>query len=156
MQKKSTQAHHLDEHSQANVEMHEVEEISHLEEGLTSQVNHLGRNKPFYMSLEVNGKTIVFEVDTGSPWTIISQETYEGIRSLSAITKSDVSLRTYTGSSVPIVGEAKVRVQHKGQSKQLPLLVVREVVSSQSLSSRRRTVVFQSRPSVLCYETQDR
>ncbi|PIK53374.1 hypothetical protein BSL78_09736 [Apostichopus japonicus] len=130
-QKQKIRAYHLNEQSieQAPENPQVTEEISHLEEDKHSQVNHLGRNKPFYISPNVNGKTVLFEVDTGSPWSIVSQETFKGIGSLTEVSKSDVSLSTYTGTSVPIVGETKVRVLHLGKSKQLPLLIVKEGVS---------------------------
>ncbi|XP_038065755.1 uncharacterized protein K02A2.6-like [Patiria miniata] len=86
--------------------------------------------KPYQMELEINNSSITMELDTGSPWTIVSYETYKKVGKLGTIRPSKVSLKTYTGAKVKILGEAEVTVRYASSNpKVLPLLVVEEGVS---------------------------
>ena len=107
------------------------ESMSHITD---STLNKLSKNEPYHVSVKVNGKPIRMEVDTGSPWTIVSAETFRQIGS-AQVKQSNAKLNTYTGDKVPIVGEAIVEVGFSpdqaphGQIHKLPLLVVEEGVS---------------------------
>ncbi len=119
-------AHHLHE-DEDQVEEMEFAALSHLE-GCT--LNKLTKSKPYHLIMKINGHEVNMELDTGSPWTIISLKTYSKVGRLSELKPSKAGLKTYTGNKVPIVGEAMVSVQHASQpAKQLPLFVVDEGVS---------------------------
>lgn len=125
---RSGKAHHLDEKEESEPE----EEVNHFEglnhfEGSQS-INHI-TDKPYYALLQVENKDLHFEVDSGSPWSMMSRDTFRQIGDTDSLSKSPVNLRTYTGSMVPILGKAKVRVRYKNLTKQLPLLVVKEGVT---------------------------
>ena len=45
-------------------------------------IHALRANDPYVINLEVNSKTITFEIDTGTGLTIVSQDTYERLLSI--------------------------------------------------------------------------
>ena len=62
------------------------------------------------------------KLDTGASLTIISEETYHTIAAQSLLQDSEVSLKTYTGYSIPFLGSALVQVEYS--EEQVPLLVL--------------------------------
>ena len=70
--------------------------------------------------LTVNGANIEFVVDTGSPVTIVSDQTLvPGLK----LRPSQLVLTSFTGQQVPLAGEADVSVELHGQQKMLRLVV---------------------------------
>jgi len=57
---------------------------------------------PITVQLEVQGKPLLMEVDTGAAVSIISEETYDTLFSQVPLNQSTVGLRTYTGESISI------------------------------------------------------
>ena len=123
-------AHHLDgEDDELQENMPDGKELRHIRDGT---VNKMARySEPFATSLVLNGTPLDLEIDTGSPWTMISQQDFSKLGHQADVKQANVSLKTYTGSSVPIVGEAMVEVQFdvSHQPKKLPLLVVEKGVA---------------------------
>ena len=101
-------------------------ELSHLELADVGQVNRLTKAPPYEVRLLLNTKPVKMELDTGSPWSILSLESFQEISELDAIQETPVRLKTYSGSKVEIRGQAEVTVQHEaGQpGKKLTVLVV--------------------------------
>ena len=79
------------------------------------------------MEVTANGKKLVMHVDTGAAVTIISEGTYRALwpQQGPPITPTITSLNTYTGEPIQVKGGISLEVQHNGQSKVLPALVVR-------------------------------
>ena len=80
---------------------------------------------PINVQVNINGKSISFQLDTGASLTVITKKDFD------AVTGGSVSLQpchkcltTYTGDNVPVIGECMVHVSYNGQSVKLPLLVV--------------------------------
>ena len=76
------------------------------------------------IDVKVNGVPIVMELDTGAAYSIISKEIWE--RSLPTLTLAevDLSLATYTGERLKVLGQVCVQVEYEGQRASLPLIVV--------------------------------
>ena len=81
-------------------------------------------SKPLRVVLTVNGKLLEMELDTGADLSIISEETRKTLLPNLKIHKSTVSLKTYTGEPIKLVGNLHVRVQYQGQQARLVLIVV--------------------------------
>ena len=64
------------------------------------------------------------KLDTGASLSVISEITYSFFRSCK-LQPSSVSLKSYTGQDIIILGEIEVNVQYAGQEAVLPLLVVK-------------------------------
>ena len=85
-----------------------------------------GQTAPFYATVNVNGRPIAIEIDTGASVSIASRETFELIRegeSHLEIEEPTVRLQTYTGESIKVCGSTVVKVMHNGQSHSLPLVI---------------------------------
>ena len=123
-QRKTQRAHHLeDEESLEN----EPAILSHIK----APAVRLLKCKPYYVTMDINGKKINMEVDTGSPWSIVSYKTFTEIGNPDELQPCNPRLTTYTGDRVPLIGEASVHVKHLSsqQMKSLPLLVVQDGVN---------------------------
>ena len=82
------------------------------------------------MIVSVNDRSIKMELDTGSPWSIVSSKTYSQFGKASDIRTSNVNLKTYTGAKVKILGETEVKVKYAStEPVALPLLVEEEGTS---------------------------
>ena len=76
--------------------------------------------KPLRVSLQIQGRNMVMELDTGSAVSIISENAY-----CDNLKTSDHQLRTYTGEVVRPIGVADVKDVHQDQTKTLPLYVLK-------------------------------
>ena len=79
-----------------------------------------GSTKQFHTTLEVNGRLLTMEVDTGASVSLISEATFKSIR------QGVVTLElkeSYTGEQIKVCGSTVVLFEHNDQSLQLPLLV---------------------------------
>ncbi|XP_041473721.1 uncharacterized protein K02A2.6-like [Lytechinus variegatus] len=65
----------------------------------------------------VNGKAVQLEIDTGSPWSIVSKAVFSRISKDSKLTSSNIRLKSYTEGKLDIFGEATVDVQLETQMK---------------------------------------
>lgn len=81
------------------------------------------QKQALHLNIEVDKQLVDFQIDTGAALTVMTQGQYEALFD-SPLRKSNTILKTYTGESVPVVGEKIVAVCHNGQDMNLPLLVV--------------------------------
>ena len=78
------------------------------------QLTENSNSKPIELDVEVQGKTISMEMDTGAAVSLISEETYQKFF-------SDVSLQ----KDIPVMGHTEVLVKYNHQEENLLLLVVK-------------------------------
>ncbi|XP_062401725.1 LOW QUALITY PROTEIN: uncharacterized protein K02A2.6-like [Sardina pilchardus] len=92
----------------------------------THMLHNLRENKvePYREQLSVNGHDVTFEIDTGAGLTIVNERTYRQI-GCGRLHPAKIKLYTYTKEKVDVLGKMHANVIYKGQTKQLPLLVVR-------------------------------
>ena len=76
---------------------------------------------PITVKLEVQGKPVVMEVDTGAAVSIISEETYDTLFSQVPISSKH---QLVFAESIAICGEISVDVHHGDQKKTLSLVVI--------------------------------
>ena len=77
--------------------------------------------------MTVNHSELEMEIDTGASVSVISEATYRRLGDADhapPIRNSTVTLRTYTGEDIKVVGAVQVEVEHQGERKELPLIVV--------------------------------
>jgi len=85
------------------------------------------RADPICATLQLNGKQLTMEVDTGASVSVISQATYSRLwcsEKGPALRKTNIRLRQYTGECIPLLGAIEVDVMYEGQSAKVKLLVV--------------------------------
>ena len=91
----------------------------------------VGRPKcpPITVEMLVFGVPVQFEVDTGAASTLMSTDTFRDVSANGGhggltLSRSDAKLRSYTGNTIPVVGEFSAVVKYGSQHLDLPVLVV--------------------------------
>lgn len=71
----------------------------------------------YLITLKVEGRALEFEVDSGAAVTVISQETYRRTwpNKPPPLQKEDMTLQTWTGEGLRVLGSAQVHVKHKSK-----------------------------------------
>ena len=64
------------------------------------------------LSMNIEGKMVDMQVDTGAAVTLVSEVVYKEKRSHSTIVKSNMQLSTFSGQNIPIVGQVKVNAEY--------------------------------------------
>ncbi len=78
---------------------------------------------PITVDLEVQGRKLTMEVDTGAAVSIISEKTHKEWFPDVPLKTAPVVLRTYTGEPMPVVEEMVVEAQYEPQTQVLTLIV---------------------------------
>ena len=60
--------------------------------------------KPYKAVVNVDGKPLKMEVDTGPAVSLISKETLEAMFPAALLSKPTLALRTYTSEPIPVIG----------------------------------------------------
>ena len=89
------------------------------------EVNNVSdKDHVIWVSPEVQGRVIKMELDTGSAVSVLPYKQYKEHFGHVKLSKSLVTLKTYTGQKITPKGEMKCNVKFKGQEKELTLQVV--------------------------------
>ena len=83
-----------------------------------------GSTPPIKVPLLINDNLLSMELDTGATITIMSETKFKETFPRAKVEKSNIRLKTYTGESLPVVGEVVVKVNHNKQVKDLTLTIV--------------------------------
>ena len=86
-------------------------------------------NDIIWVDLDVDGKPLKMELDTGSAVSIISFDLYQQKFNRLLQHKTGPSLKTYTGENIMPVGVLKVPVDYQNQREVLDLYVVKNKAS---------------------------
>ena len=82
------------------------------------------------VQVEVDGKSIDMLVDTGSGVTVIGERTFHDVwkHKLPLLTTaSDVTLKSYTGQSITVLGKFEPSIKYNGQTVVMPILIVKGI-----------------------------
>ena len=109
------------------------------EYGLFTITSTKSRN-PILATVEVDGKSLTMEIDTGASFSVISYNTYDHNFKSIPLKDTKISLKTYSGEHLKIHGIVEVEVRYEEQVAHLPLLVVG--VDGPSLMGRDWLAVF--------------
>ena len=66
------------------------------------------------VTVEVNGKPLLMEVDTGAVVSLISRDTQTAQFPEAVLAKATLKLHTYTSQPIAVMGQITVRVRHNG------------------------------------------
>lgn len=85
------------------------------------------RSQPIIIPVRLNDKNIEMELDTGAAISVISETTYKSLQlqNSAIISPSDITLRTYLGEELPILGTTDIEVTYENQTVSLPLVIVK-------------------------------
>ena len=78
---------------------------------------------PLYVSVNLNGKQVSMELDTGSAVSIMSESKFKEISS-DPLQESQVNLCTYSGEKISVQGEATCNVEYEGKQYELPIIII--------------------------------
>ncbi|XP_058816755.1 uncharacterized protein K02A2.6-like [Topomyia yanbarensis] len=87
-------------------------------------VESMPGNTKFWLEVRVNGSNIRFEVDTGSPVSIISARLRKSLFSKARLRVCDTNLISYCNNSIDVLGIIDARVESDDKIITLPLYVV--------------------------------
>ena len=71
-----------------------------------------GSSRAFTVELQVDGKPLVMEIDTGAAVSLIPEKSQCSLFPESNLTSSTVVLKTYTEQLIPVLGEMSVQVKY--------------------------------------------
>ena len=91
---------------------------------LNQIINVVDRNSPIVVDVELDGRSLSMEVDTGAAVSLISIKTYRALFPDETLQESTASLSTYSGQPLRVLGQREVEVCVSDQRSNLPLIVV--------------------------------
>ena len=68
------------------------------------------------VTMTMEGKELVLEVDTGASVTVIPNKMFKEELGHLKLRPASTSLKTYTGTELPLCGETEVHVEYQGHS----------------------------------------
>ena len=74
----------------------------------------------YIVAIEINGKALPMEIDTGASLMLVSEGTFKESWPTTKLTHTGIKLHSYSGESVPVVGTADVTVKYGDQVLTLP------------------------------------
>ena len=82
-------------------------------------------HQPIKVGVHMDGNSVDMLVDTGSGVSIINEATYRGLWSLlPKLQAADINLTSYTGQSIPVLGQIEIVTEYKQQSAYVPIVIV--------------------------------
>jgi len=80
--------------------------------------------RPITVDVQINGKQLPMEVDTGAALSIVSKRTWKTLFPGVALKEAHIVLKTYTNERMTVKGELLVQVVYEQQREHLPIVVV--------------------------------
>jgi hypothetical protein len=107
--------------------MYKCDSSQIIDSGCTDDTDQVFSMKvqPYIVDLNVAGKSVQMELDTGASRSTLSEVTYNRLMPDVKLSDSKVKLRSYTNEIVPILGEIEVPVCYKNNEYNLKLIVVK-------------------------------
>ena len=90
---------------------------SYVVEGVATQ-------PPINVDMEIAGKTVTLELDTGASVTLMSEKFFWQLYPSLHLQKSKVALKTYSGEKLHVVGQSPVQVKYQQQAPLTLTLIV--------------------------------
>ena len=83
------------------------------------------KSEPITIPVTINNIPLHMELDTGAAVSVISETTFNTVFKKSiSIQPSNITLCTYLGKELPVLGKAEVEVQYESQKASLPLIAI--------------------------------
>ena len=91
----------------------------------TLNVANLDKVNSWRVAPLIDGVRVPMEIDTGSAVSIVPRRFWEKELKEKPLQKCATIVKTVTGERVSILGQTNVRVSHKGEEVELPILVMK-------------------------------
>ena len=89
-----------------------------------SVVEEQTKAQPMIVTVQLNSLPFHMEVDTGASLSVASEAKLQQLLGNLDLKATTVTLKTYTGENLPVVGEIEVLIEYGSQSARLPLVVI--------------------------------
>ena len=103
--------------------------VRHLQAGADEEYSLFNlsckQQKPLEITVSMEGKQLVMEVDTGASLSLMSESTCKQLWPNKRIPPANVNLRTYSGERVGVLGRLEVNVVYQDQRATVPILIVK-------------------------------
>ncbi|XP_055699702.1 uncharacterized protein K02A2.6-like [Phlebotomus papatasi] len=110
--------------SQKKVQAVLVKEDSQESDGEVASINVIGTSNRS-LELEIDGKTVYMDVDSGASNTVMCLEQWKKLKSPQKLKQTDLKLQTWLKRGVDIVGQATVTVKVGDRVVNLPLIITK-------------------------------
>ena len=102
-------------------EMSRYEDYTSMECGNVKydRLHHTSSSGAFTCTVEMEGTKVDMEIDTGASCSVISQKVYDSLESRPPLLRSLRTIKTFTGETVPLVGEADIILRYRSRQKLL-------------------------------------
>lgn len=87
-------------------------------------LNEISLDKCFKTTLMVENVELEMLIDTGASSTVLPKHVYDNKFSHVKLSPCNLQLKSYTGHQLELLGEFHAKVEHGGQTHQLPMVVV--------------------------------
>ena len=75
----------------------------------------------YKVTLTIESKSVLMDIDTGASLSLVSEHTYQELWPTVPLQKTSVTLTTYTGTPLKVLGLMKATVCYEQQTVTLPL-----------------------------------
>ena len=93
-----------------------------------------GQQNPYMVTVELNGLEVKMEVDTGASLSVIGENVYNQLNNIEGsplkLQDTKLTLKSYTGEIIPVLGKLSVEVKYKDFCEHLSVIVVKGQVPS--------------------------
>ena len=92
-------------------------------------VSHSAKRKAdvIFVSRNINNIPCKLELDTGTSMTVIPENIWRDQLGSVPLQESDVTLKSYPGHDIPVVGESTVHVRYNAKEAHLPVIITKGV-----------------------------
>lgn len=117
------EAHQVEENRKYEIDRETIdtEELC----GVYDAADRGSKGGKFWIELPVNEKRINFEIDSGSPVSIISVDAFKQLFPCAKLCQSDLELVSYSGNAIELCGMCVVQVEHEEEKYELRLYVAK-------------------------------
>ena len=79
---------------------------------------------PYHVAVNISGERVLFQLDTAASVSVVGEHIYKTQMSHFTLAPAGLSLTSYSGDPIDVLGKINVPVEYDGQSEILPLIVV--------------------------------
>ena len=79
---------------------------------------------PYHVAVYISGERVLFQLDTAASVSVVGEHIYKTQMSHFTLAPAGLSLTSYSGDPIDVLGKINVPVEYDGQSEILPLIVV--------------------------------
>ena len=82
-------------------------------------------SQPIMIPMKLNDSKVHLELDTGASVSVISEQTWKNYLNSVPLQDSGVTLKTYSGERLEVLGQTDISVEYHNQVTKLPVYVLR-------------------------------